>query len=319
MRNKCTMGLVILFLLVCTNIKATTTYYQKNIIAEGDNRPDFALSGDREKLIVSIHDRIQPEVFRNNNNWSLEKYNQEVSFLESKGFLKKTGDKVMTTCMVVNHEDGMNLYKYAEPISQAIADSILKIEDRVQEVYSTTQLAESYSYDSMAFFLLSNVLLDNWQIENVESKFLMAQRPLRHGKNYYIAFLENISSTREAFGIYGNQSSRKYSAYGNNRGSIDYATINNKISSFPKITKGDNIKLKAIADIFRSPLLEILETNRSYARKVFEKTGYVDEIAFEEFYIWWYHFIYSRATEILAERKALIIPENGNFLYRYGN
>lgn len=319
MRKQCTIGLIILSLIICLNTGAATSYYQKNIIAEGDNRPDFTLSGDREKLIISIHNKIQPEVFRKSNNWSVEKYNQEVAFLENKGYIKRTSDKVRITCMVINNEEGKDLYKYAEPISQAIADSIIKIKDRVREVYSTTRLAQNYPYDSMAFFLLSNLLLDNWQIENVENKFLRAQRPLRHGKNYYVAFLENTSSSREAFGIYGNQSYRTYSAYGNNRGSIDPAAINEKIPSSPKINQGDNIKLKAIADIFTPDLLGVLETNRDYARDVYENTGYAEEIAFEEFYIWWYHFIYSRATDILAEKGALTIPESGNFLYQYGD
>jgi hypothetical protein len=319
MRKNIIVGLAILSLLFCLNAGTAASYYQKNIIAEGDNRPDFTLSGDTEKLIISIHNRVRPEVFRKSNNWSVEKYNQEVSFLENKGYIERTSEKVRITCMVINNEEGNELHKHAEPISLAIADSIIKNKDRVQEVYSTTRLAQNYSYDSMAFFLLSNVLLDNWQIENVESRFLKAQRPLRHGKNYYVAFLENISTDREAFGIYGNQSYGTYSAYGNNRGSIDNSAVKAKISSLPKINEGDRLKLKAIAEIYTPALLDILETNRNYAKDVFQKTGYADEISFEEFYIWWYHFIYSRATEILAEKGALTIPEKGNFLYQYGD
>lgn len=319
MRKSCTINLIILFLFVCSNAGAAASNYQKNIISEGDNRPDFSLSNDLENLILSIHNRIRPETFIKSNQWSRERYEQEVSFLESKGFIKRTGEEIRITCMVVNNEDGNGLYQYAEPISRAVADSILKIKDRVREAYATTRLAENHSWDSMAFFLLSDVLLDNWQIRNVENKFLRAQRPLRHGKHYYAAFLENTSSNREAFGIYGNQSSRTYSAYGNNRGNIDPSAIEKTLPTIPKINQSDNMKLKAIAESFAPALLEILETNRSYARDVFQKTGYADEIAFEEFYLWWYHFIYSRATDILAEQGALTIPENGNFLYRYGD
>lgn len=47
-----------------------------------------------------------------------------------------------------------------------------------------------------------------------------------------------------------------------------------------------------------------------------EISGYAGEIAFEEFFIWWYHFIYTQATNILAERGKLIIPEGGNFYYK---
>ena len=107
--------------------------------------------------------------------------------------------------------------------------------------------------------------------------------------------------------------------YGNNRGNIDKTGIDAKIPSFPKINREDNDKLFNMADIFAPVLLEALEANRTYMNDVFTKTGYADEIRFEEFFIWWYHFIYSRATDILAEKGALTIPESGNFFYRYGD
>jgi len=51
----------------------------------------------------------------NSNQWSREKYEQEVSFLESKGFIKRTGEEIRITCMVVSNEDGKGLHQYAEP------------------------------------------------------------------------------------------------------------------------------------------------------------------------------------------------------------
>lgn len=319
MKKPCVTGLVLLFLLGSLNAQTATSNYQISIIASGDSRPDFAFNADLRKLIISIHNRIRPEEFKENNGWSSEKYDQCVSFLESKGFVERDGEEVRISCMVINDGDGKRLHEYAEPISRAIAESILSMRERIKEAYSTTRLAGEHSFESMTFFLLSNVLLDNWQIHNVESTFLKGQRPLRHGKNYFCAFLENVSPSREAFGIYGNQVSRMYSVYGNNRGSIDQAGIALKRSSFPMLREGDNKTLNAIAAIFTPALLEILELNRQYANDVFKRTGYADEIRFEEFFIWWYHFIYSRATNILAEKGALTIPESGNFLYSYGN
>jgi hypothetical protein len=318
MRKHCANCIVFLFLLGSLTAEAVTSNYQISMISSGDNRPDFSFSPDLKTLIISIHNHVSPEQIKKNNGWSSEKFDQCVSFLESKGFLERKGKELHISCMVINDRDGKRLHEYAEPISQAIADSILSIRDKVSEAYSSTRLAEDYSFDSMAFFLLSDVLLDNWQIHNVENGFLNAQRPLRHGKNYYLAFLENTSLSREPFGIYGNRVSRTYSVYGNNRGSIDQADVNSKISFFPTLGQ-DERKMKVIAEIYTPALLDILKANRNYTNDVFKKTGYADEIKFEEFFIWWYHFIYSRATDILAEKGALAIPESGNFFYRYAN
>jgi hypothetical protein len=48
MRKNIIVGLAILSLLFCLNAGTAASYYPKNIIAEGDNRPDFTLSGDTE-------------------------------------------------------------------------------------------------------------------------------------------------------------------------------------------------------------------------------------------------------------------------------
>jgi hypothetical protein len=66
---------------------------------------------------------------------------------------------------------------------------------------------------------------------------------------------------------------------------------------------------------YRPKLLRILEDQREYSMTVFKKTGYSDIIKFEEFFIWWYHFIYTSATDILAGKKIISIPVDGNFYY----
>ena len=208
MKKLCAISLAFLVLPISLAAEIAPSYYEQNLIASVGNQPDFAFSTDMKNLIISIHNRIQPEEFRKNNGWSSEKYEQCVSFLESKGFMKRTGEKARISCMVVNDRDGKRLSEYAEPVSRAIADAILKMIDKFRDAYSSTRLAKDHSFDSMAFFLLSDVLLDSWQIRKVESKFLMAERPLRNGKNYYYAFIENVTPSREAFGIYGNQPSK---------------------------------------------------------------------------------------------------------------
>lgn len=318
MRKYCFAYLVFLLLLEFLTAEFAYSNYQLSIIASGDNRPDFSFTADLKNLVISIHNHVRPEEYKKNHGWSDAKYDQSISFLLNKGFLEKKEKEVNISCMVINDQDGKRLYEYAEPISQAIADSIIGIREKVREAYSGTRLAENYSFDSMTFFLLSDVLLDNWQIHNVENKFLNAQRPLRHGKNYYLAFLEGTSFGREPFGIYGNQVNKTYSVYGNNRGNIEQEEIKQKIASFP-ILGLDEKKIKVIAETYTPVLLDILEANRNYANDVFKKTGYADAIKFEEFFIWWYHFIYSRSTEILAKKGALTIPESGNFFYRYWN
>jgi len=125
--------------------------------------------------------------------------------------------------------------------------------------------------------------------------------------------MENKATNREVFGIYGNQYEEKgditINIYGNNRIGITLDNSTNKIS------KSDNEILKEIAANFKPKLITIFNKETAYIKKTYQITGYENEISFEEFFIWWYHFIYTKATDIMNDKGLLTIPESGNFEY----
>ena len=115
---------------------------------------------------------------------------------------------------------------------------------------------------------------------------------------------------REAFGIYGNQSG-DISVYGNNRNNCNLSETENVVSA------SDNEMLEIMAQKFLPKLLKVLENNRAYMENIYVKSSYSNEITFNEFCIWWYHFIYTQTTDLLASRGVSQIPENGNFVYKF--
>ena len=46
-----------------------------------------------------------------------------------------------------------------------------------------------------------------------------------------------------------------------------------------------------------------------------ENNVYFIANTFDEFFIWWYHFIYTKATDIMNEKQMLEISKSGNFEY----
>ena len=68
-----------------------------------------------------------------------------------------------------------------------------------------------------------------------------------------------------------------------------------------------------MATHFKPVLIDILSKEIDYMNQIYEISGYNDEISFEEFFIWWYHFMYTKATDILAESRVITIPKEGNF------
>ncbi len=239
-----------------------------------------------------------------------------ISFLESKDWLHKIGDVYKPTIFIASEDDGDSLYKYAAPISKDIANLIIGSLPKIKDLFATSNIAKTDNFDTWPFLVLSNVLLDNWQIDNVEKDFLKrSERPLRHGKHYFQEIAEWNNQDREAFGIYGNQTiktkdGKTFSIYGNNRGiKLSRDLFVNKISAT------DNTILDNIAESILPELLTILEKHRTYSQQVYKKLGYSNEISFDEFFIWWYHFIYTQTTDELAEKGFMNIPDSGNFYY----
>jgi hypothetical protein len=279
------------------------------IISRGDNVPDFEPMKDGMLLLlVALHKDIPVSDFQAKMGFGPEKMDGILRFLEGKNYLHRLDGRLEPSIFIADADDGRRLFERAQPIATEIVDMIKTSLPSIKDEFSRTGMARGRRFDDWAFFILSDVLLDNWQIGTVEHEFLNApMRPLRHGKHYYAALLEK-NPKNEPFGIYGNQVGN-ISVYGNNRWRVEATATENKISA------ADAAVLEMMARDFAPKLLAVLEKMRDYAERTFAETGYSKEVEFNEFYIWWYHFIYTRATDLMAEAGMLAVPPDGNFLY----
>lgn len=285
------------------------------MISRGDNFPDFKIKKDSlDKFLFALHKGFSPKDFQEYVKFSDEKMNSSIALLESKNWLHKVNNQYKPTVFIADAKDGELLFKYAKPISGKITKSIHKNLVTIKEQFGKTAIAKKQDFQTWSFFVLSDVLLDSWQIDNVEKEFLKQDdRPLRNGKHYYFRITENTNKQIESFGIYGNQTEqiegRYISVYGNNRDHLKMAVSENLVST------ADNETFDKMAKSFLPELLKILKEERSYSKKIYVQLGYDKEITFEEFFIWWYHLIYTQATNEMKEKGLLTIPESGNFPY----
>jgi hypothetical protein len=226
------------------------------------------------------------------------------------------------------------------------------------------------------FLVLSDVLLDNWQINNVEHSVLGSDRPLRDGNRYYFAIFEKVVEEKnEAFGLYGNggavRAGVQVNVYGNARYSghtlisasdadlakwfpglpsheIEKALLARLIQlgttgqlSAANESERDGLKqlglinrddisllicsqrsldsLGDIASTIASDLEALLREHLPVLRAAYAASPYKDEITFDEYFIWWYHFFYTQVTNDLAARHLLQVPANGNVTYIVAN
>jgi predicted transcriptional regulator len=288
---------------------------EHSLISRGDNFAGFDPTKDSADLFLfTLHKKISIAEFKQKTKFDDSKVQRIVDKLMSKDWLIKVNDQYKPTVFIADSIDGKRLFEKAEPVAEDIARSIASITNVIKKEFKKTQISKTDNFQNWSFLILSDVLLDSWQIDFVERDFLKKDnRPERHGKYYYYKISENNDPRRESFGIYGNQvqkiNDRYVSVYGNNRTGLNIEKSSNFVS------KSDNKIFEQIAEMYLPHLLRILNKHKAYSLKVYEETGYKNEIAFEEFYIWWYHFIYTIATDKLNSRNVLIIPRSGNFDY----
>ncbi|MDX6181127.1 hypothetical protein SGQ44_03110 [Flavobacterium sp. Fl-77] len=314
--------LILIFLLLGEYVNAQNKIDQffkikieQSLISRGDNFPDFRIEKDSlDVFLFTLHKGYTPNDFQNFTKFKDEKMSNLISLLKSKNWLHQINNQYKPTVFIADSKDGKLLYKYAKPISKKITKSITKNLSEIKSQFDKTEISKKQNFQKWSFLILSDVLLDSWQIDNVEKDFLKQEdRPLRHGNHYYYKISENTNPQIESFGIYGNQSQksgdRYNSVYGNNR-------LNLRISSSENlISRSDNKIFDEMAKIYLPDLLKILEEERNYSKKVYAKLGYDKEISFEEFFIWWYHFIYTQSTDEMNKKGILTIPADGNFDY----
>lgn len=338
MKTKSLLLLTLLLIVGCNNSQVSSqgllntifsSYYDHGIISRGNNRPDFDTRKDSIDLfLVALNERIGPKKFQEKAGWTDEMLKEKIQLLIDKGWLIDDNKGLRPSIFIASDKQGTELYEYGKTLSEKIAQSIENEIPSIKEKCQRTGLSDKYHFESLSFLILSNVLLDNWQIKKVEEAYLKKEdRPERHGKHYYYSIMENVNYPEETFGIYGNQygkinDSTYLNIYGNNRHIAnkklysDSAFRDSVLNVAIKLTPELYNLFDEIAEDFRPKLLNILNEQTDYSYTVYQKTGYSDRIKFEEFFIFWYHFIYTDATNILAKRNILLIPEEGNFYYK---
>jgi len=302
----------------------TTSTFETKQISKGNNNPNIDISKDSlDLLLIALHYGLPIKEIENSFNWNKSTTKKNIDLLIKNGLLKENNNVYIPTMGIFPLEMGNILIKKSQKVANEIADSIKIIIPQIKNIHTQMDISEKYSFNDLSFFYLSDILLDMGQIGNVEKEFLKKERPLRNGKRYYLAILEkDTTKNTEPFGIYGNQGLKNddtiyIGVYGNTRtkSNIGWNDYENKnIHYFNK--KDFDIFYNQMPKVFLPTLIDILEKNKPYFISTYTELGYDKEITFNEFFIWWYHFIYSETTNKLIKDGIIKEPKNGLFYYK---
>ncbi|PFL02668.1 hypothetical protein [Bacillus thuringiensis] len=83
----------------------------------------------------------------------------------------------------------------------------------------------------------------------------------------------------------------------------------------PMFKKADVSRLNDIANTISKDLVLLFKENDKPLKEYFASSRYSQEITYEEFFIWWYHFFYTKVTEELIKQGVIITSAQENQTY----
>lgn len=198
--------------------------YDHKMISSGQNFPSVNVQKQhRGDLIILLREGIPISSIRARFQWSEADAEARLAELVDAGLVRRTADgEYVPTVMVMSLGDVARYMPVSESLVAETADLITNRLPAIRRRYAEIDGFRHVPFEAASFLVLSDVLLDNWQINAVEREFLAAERPLRAGSRYYYSIQERApGDPREAFGIYGNQyrgfGSVTVGVYGNRR------------------------------------------------------------------------------------------------------
>lgn len=275
------------------------------------------------QFLTALHYNIPLSEIESALNWSPETRERNVNALIKNKLLTKKGGSYQPTLGIYTLERGNVLKEKARKVANEIADSIGNRLPEIKKIHHEMNISRRRDFREMSLFYLSNVILDNFQIQRVEEEFLNQKRPLRNGSRYYLGIVEDHPANKtEPFGIYGNRGllwndSIGISVYGNKRMESNVGWDNYQDKDIHVFDAHDTRMIThKMPDAFFPCLLDILNRNKPYFEATYHALNFDEEVSFEEFFIYWYHWIYTETADVLIAKDIIQKPQNEMFYYQ---
>jgi predicted DNA-binding transcriptional regulator len=289
----------------------------------GFDAPNIDIKQDSlAQFLVALHYNIPISEIERKLEWSPETTESHIDALIQNKLLARNGDDLQPTLGIFTQERGNLMEKKAQNVAKEIADSITAWLPEIKEIHNESNISQRHDFSELSLFYLSNVILDNFQIRQVEEQFLNQERPLRNGSRYYLGIVEDdLAADTEPYGMYGNRGlhwsdSIGISVYGNRRTASNPGWDNYEDKKIHVFDEHDTEMItQTMPDLFFPTLLDILNRNRPDFEATYKELNFDEEISFEEFFIFWYHWIYTEATDVLIERE--IVQESQDEMFYY--
>jgi hypothetical protein len=348
------------------------TTYEATQISAGENGPRLDTSDQGLcEILAGLHRKSPPGQIAERLSMPSAAFAKRLDALMAEGLVHRDArGRLLPSIPVVTLSDAAQYMQPGPAEVATIADAICAHDAQARAEFAALDAVKDINFRDLSLLLYSDVLMDNWQIDDVEREFLQAPRPLRRGGRYYFSIFEILPDQKQdAYGIYGNHSlsvgSTDLHLYGNARytgrpnlvtlpkvdvqatfgfpatttvqqaqlrlvqglaalarretsgltdaaieGLHAYGLIDQRGRTLvPMFSSDEDQALYRIAGGFRPTLISILNGRRRELQRRFSNTPYDAEgVSFNEWFIWYYHFMYTAVTNELVARGLINLP-----------
>jgi len=269
-----------------------------------------------KEILILLHNNFDKDKIKHHLGLSDIEYEEKINYLYANSLIKKKDDGTFVpSCMIVDFENQKQLKRIAEPIGKIAAEIIIARLPMIKNFYSkhftnvnNKQKSElqKNSFEDMSLLILSNVVLNKWQLENIQERFIKSFPPRRGNKNFYAALfqLKDDNNSLIYFEKSINDSIKVYSKNYSVENSFNVASKNftNYKNIVLQINKGEEKYFEQMASIITKDLIENLNKQKPKLVKYYLNSVYKEETSFWEWLNWLYQFIIAEATDELIQR-----------------
>lgn len=207
--------------------------YDYQMISSGNNFPSVRLDQDHlGEVCILLHEGVLLARMRDHFHWTDAELQRRLQALEQDGLVRLEAGGYRPVMAVITQSDAQRYFLVSPGSINNTAAAIAALVPELKTQSARIDGLRSIPFPELSFFLMSDALLDNWQIRNVEDEMFHAPRTEHAGKHYYYSIQEKASPATESFGIYGNSQAGfgevAIGLYGNTRDSENLVTMSSK-------------------------------------------------------------------------------------------
>lgn len=234
----------------------TVNSYPENI------KIDLLNQNNVDKLLILLHNRVGKEEILKELNMGEEEYNNTINRLFAEGLIKTVeGNQFIPACMVITSEEAKDIRNYVSTFGADVAEIIIEKYSQAKEKYSRLNSFFNIPFEDASLFILYNVMMDKWQLNNIVEIFLRSDIPQRGSNRAFVMVHQNDSFAGTEKKIW---MENKYEDFG------DY-----QLCAFGKISSRENF-----IDISRDQLINDFMMPASSDESAFKKKIINDLIKF---------------------------------------